>query len=855
MDALDLSPAPIDQHLSFLKVPSGGSKMQSISFPIHLGVRALVMLLTVLASTSSLAQSEDFIVRLTERSAANAAQLFGPDSREHADALDRLFTVYESNGQFEQARPVRERADAIKAQLRARDLEKISRLRQELAEKEQRLAPSDPEILNSLGQLAALNYEMNEWEASYNYTTRAAALVQQRIRRAAVPVNDGKGMTRADAENEPTRELDDNLRFFRRMILSGWALASKTPEKMTEIRDQTFQAAQLIEQTSTGLAASKLAARLAGGNPKLSQLLRERAILSDRSNAAFEAMFNRQTAATEKTVENIEKLLAAIDESIARDFPEYYNLAIPRALSIRETQSQLNADEALLLVFETYELAGLPDTPSSFGHGRLGADTIAAAAAFDISLSRDKPTEKEFAWLITKTDAKWVRIERDRLGISGKIINLRCGLDRTNWIDPKYSPEWAKARQTTIQERCHHYFGEDRKTAAGLPFDTRLANELYQAIFGQFENLVADKHIIAVATGIISNLPLHVLVTSSNSATVLPRTYEDYRDVRWLGLRQPITMLPSVASLELRNDPIRRSSAGGAEAIAGSRKKPYLGVGDPLLGDNLAKNSKVPKPVAATGQKQACSGSLPTVPAIQLFGTNERSGAVLNSSVRRGELADIKALRGEPSLPETADEICAVARAAGATADDVLLGPKATERALKSLDKSRALQSYRVIHFATHGFVVEETENIAGAAPEPALILTPPDIASKQDDGLLTASEIAQLRLDADLIVLSACNSATRERYSGDAFSGLARAFISAGARSIVVSHWRVDSAAAQKLITQVFDELKRDPKLKRAVALQRAMQYLMMKDETAAAHPMYWAPFVVVGVHSPIGH
>jgi CHAT domain-containing protein len=128
-------------------------------------------------------------------------------------------------------------------------------------------------------------------------------------------------------------------------------------------------------------------------------------------------------------------------------------------------------------------------------------------------------------------------------------------------------------------------------------------------------------------------------------------------------------------------------------------------------------------------------------------------------------------------------------------------------------------------------------------------MLTPPATASEEDDGLLTASEVAQLRLDADWIVLSACNTAAGGAEGAEALSGLARAFFYAGARSLLVSHWEVDSYAAVALTTRAFAETQKDRRIGRAEALRRSMLALIADPSDARnAHPSVWAPFVLVG-------
>jgi CHAT domain-containing protein len=195
-------------------------------------------------------------------------------------------------------------------------------------------------------------------------------------------------------------------------------------------------------------------------------------------------------------------------------------------------------------------------------------------------------------------------------------------------------------------------------------------------------------------------------------------------------------------------------------------------------------------------------------------------------------------------LPETADELCAVAHDLLVTDNDILLGARATERQVKALSHSGNLATHRIVHFATHGVLPGQVS--PGA--EPGLILTPPETASDEDDGYLSASEVAALKLDAEWVILSACNTAAGGADGTDALSGLARAFFYAGARALLVSHWAVNSAATVKLVTRTVGGISRDRSLGRSEALRRAMLTMIDKGEVREAHPSYWAPFVVVG-------
>jgi CHAT domain-containing protein len=157
------------------------------------------------------------------------------------------------------------------------------------------------------------------------------------------------------------------------------------------------------------------------------------------------------------------------------------------------------------------------------------------------------------------------------------------------------------------------------------------------------------------------------------------------------------------------------------------------------------------------------------------------------NAILRG-VVDIGALQAQTPLPETADELCAVAKALGALGspggetETVWLGARATEANLKALSRSGKLARYRVLHFSTHGPLADESEAIPNTGAEPALLLSPPKVDAtreqlEEDDGLLMASEVAQLELDADWMVLSACTTAAGEKGDAEALAGLARAF------------------------------------------------------------------------------
>jgi CHAT domain-containing protein len=355
-----------------------------------------------------------------------------------------------------------------------------------------------------------------------------------------------------------------------------------------------------------------------------------------------------------------------------------------------------------------------------------------------------------------------------------------------------------------------------------LPFDTARAHALYKSLLGQVEDLIGGKHLLIVPSGPLTQLPFQVLATA-------PPASGDHKSAAWLTRTHAITVLPSVSSLKALRRVARPSAA----------TRPMIGFGNPLLDGDPAGRPWEAEWAKLARQKQTC----PQAPWQRVASLFERRRAVLPMATRGGR-ADLDHLRSQSPLHDTADELCAVAKDLQLAPDDIVLGAKATEATIKALSGEGKLAQYRVVHFATHGTIAGEIEGTS----EPGLILTPPSHQTELDDGYLSASEVAALKLDADWVILSACNTAAGAATSAEALSGLARAFIYAQARALLISHWEVYSDATVKLITSAVGEMARDPKVGRAEALRRSMLALIDNGAPHEAHPAYWAPFVLVG-------
>jgi len=350
----------------------------------------------------------------------------------------------------------------------------------------------------------------------------------------------------------------------------------------------------------------------------------------------------------------------------------------------------------------------------------------------------------------------------------------------------------------------------DASGKAGL-FDLALANELHQTLLAPVDALIKDKpSLLVVASGALTALPFHLLVTEKPAAAI-PGTFEGYRDAAWLLKRQAVSILPSAASLKaLRVFAARREQS----------TKPMTGFGDPIFNPAV-------KPA---------EGSRPARTAARSLATGAYTDFWQGAGVDRARLSDALS-----QLPDTADELNAIAKNLGVAAADIHLGEDASETTLKRAP----LADYGIVYFATHGLVAGDVKGLA----EPSLVLSLPKQPTEFDDGLLTASEVAQLKLNADWVVLSACNTIAGDKPGAEALSGLARSFFYAGARALLVSHWAVNSEAATRLSISTFDRLKADPKLGRAEALRQAMlAYLNDASSPRNAYPAFWGPFALIG-------
>ena len=733
----------------------------------------------------------------------------GANAAEVANLCSNLAAVYRVEGRYADAELLYRRGLAIREKvlpaghpelavslnnlaelygIQARYAEAVALHERSLAIRLNALGPDSPLVAQSLNNLAKLNFAQADWAPAVDYWRRGTGILLRRAQRGSADV--GQAVTgKGKSEAEQTRYE------FWGLIKVAHRLAQQEPTSAAGLAQEMFRTAQWARGSEAAASLAQMAARGAMGDAALAAVVRERQDLVEewqqrdgaRSAAISQVAARRDLnneAANGARLAAIDARIAEIDKKLAAQYPDYTALVRPGTLSVPEVQAQLAADEALVLVVDTPQWQPAP--------------------------------EESFVWFVTKTDVRWVRVDLGTNALKERVAALRCGLD--------YDGTWgadgahcAKLLDVTHTERDH-------SSGKPLPFAAERAYELYREVFGQAEDLIAGKHLLIVPSGALTQLPFQVLLTRKPEPEAGGAV--DFRRLAWVARSHALTVLPSVSSLRALRQLAARSRA----------TRTLIGFGNPLL---MGPDASYAKSANAARSKRAC----PLVPERRLAAWTgvRRSLPPLKLRGGRVEVADV---RSQVPLPETADELCAVARQLAVDGNDIRLGERATEAEIKRLSAAGELSQYRVIHFATHGALAGQI----GDGTEPGLLLTPPRTASEIDDGYLSASEIAALKLNADWVILSACNTAAAGADGGEALSGLARAFFYAGARALLVSHWSVYSQATVKLITGAVARMSGDDGLGPAEAMRQSMLAMIAHGEPAEAHPAYWAPFVVVG-------
>ena len=336
-------------------------------------------------------------------------------------------------------------------------------------------------------------------------------------------------------------------------------------------------------------------------------------------------------------------------------------------------------------------------------------------------------------------------------------------------------------------------------------FDIDSAHKLYDSIFKPIKSYIGNsKNIILVPNNFLNYIPLQILPQNKSNNCF------DCSNINWLKDDYNFTYIPNSEFFSFQ----KNKKLKIPKLLKSKNKSFYLGIGNPNL--ELIKKDLEVKNVSKITKMLRGNNFLKDTSEI-----NKLYGSVYGS---KEELNEIKNILSPLK-------------------SDLLLGNEASEKNIKSKD----LKDYEIIHFATHG----ELAGFIEGKNEPFLVLTPPEIGSDLNDGLLTLSEIMNLEVNAKLVILSACNTASNNIKEAEGFTGLARAFLYSGSKSVMVSNWYVESNSAKELTTNFIKNLKQNKSNNFSEALTLSMKKLSSVKDTS--HPFFWGPFVMVGLENNI--
>ena len=554
-------------------------------------------------------------------------------------------------------------------------------------------------------------------------------------------------ITGQDTSYEIIRRMVENeIREFRDTFVglcrSLWQLRSEPGADKAAMIEETFVAGQLAWQTSAAAALAKMTARLGTSDTDLGRRIRSVQDNADKvlalhdedqklltewyavqmASTAYSTALEEFRAASiarnrdqapniKRQTELVQRMTALLDQCppgqkkagcdnadrergvIGKELRELNEATGKGAGDIMAIHARMEAAEKVLPGydrFNTRRTAVRADIDRAERAAREERARISRSYPDYVALAEPRPLSASAVQALLKDDEALVAI----LVGSTKSFVWALSRGRAEWAEIDAGSAALAEHVAVLRNGLDPLAQQDAEGTAGSRagvvqgFDLIRAHALYKLVLGPVASVLAGKqHLIVVPTGPLTSIPFQVLITAPPG----PQTGADaLRDAAWLIKTHALSVLPSVQSLNA----LRTLGASGTAV------KPFFGVGDPVLD-------------GPSGPRQRGA---------------RRASAIPVSFYRNG-LADTRAVRELAPLPDTADELRAIGKVLGATPDAINLREAASETRVKAAP----LEDYRVIQFATHGLVAGDLSGLA----EPALVLTPPPVATEADDGLL----------------------------------------------------------------------------------------------------------------------
>lgn len=731
---------------------------------------------------------------------------------EEAMALNNFGALHQARGELAQAIAYLEQATAAHRALGVRSV-----------------LPSD------LIQLGAARQAQGQTEAAMEHFREALALSRElgipRFEVSALlhlgPIQRSRGERAAAAEAlRRALELGRAIHYvsFEIDALGELAALALIEGNYSEARARIEQAIQLIESGLATVGSQELRAGFRGKSQWFYEMWIESLMRQHEQNPmgdfAARALEASEQSRARSLLELLNEARADIRQGIAPDLRERE----------RELRQNLAAKSDRLARVRTSEI----DKEQTIA---LKKEIAALIAEHDEVLTRIRLTSPRYAALVQPEPLKLGEIQKQALDAKTLLLEYSLGEQRSYLfaVTPSAIHSFTLPGRKEIETQARLFYR--LVTERGKPGVFRSAKEnqqwlarndqecvaaakdLSQMLLAPAARLLGNKRLLIVSDGILHYVPFAALpspATGRQGDGAMGRG----------GLRPPVSPSPrlpvSLSPLVVNHEIITLPSASVLAAMRRERPDP------PTVRKTIAV---LADPVFEESDERMMSGSPADAVAAQTKAQDEWAqlrGATMDSdSDSAGALV---------RLPFTRREAEQIAALAPEKEKRVALGFEAT----RALALSPELEQYRYIHFATHGLLNNTHPELSGLA------FSLFDERAQKQNGFLRGMDVYNLRLPADLVVLSGCRTALGKEVSGEGLIGLTRGFLYAGAKRVVAGLWQVNDAATAELMQRFYKQLLGEKRMTPAAAL-RAAQVSMWREPRWRS-PFYWAPFTIQG-------